>query len=128
MGMNSSGGTRPRSGCRQRTRASTPTVVPVSMATTGWYTIESWSPSRAWCSADFDRDALGGPGREGLVEHLDPGPATLLGVVHGRVGLAEHVHGIVARIPKATPTLADTKHSTPSSMKGRSNAVSNRHA
>ena len=36
MGMNSSGGTRPRSGCCQRTRASTPTVWPVSMATTGW--------------------------------------------------------------------------------------------
>src|SRR5665647_1332201 len=35
-GMNSSGKTRPRSGCCQRTRASTPTTSPVLMPTWGW--------------------------------------------------------------------------------------------
>lgn len=35
-GMNSSGGTRPLSGCCQRTRASTPFISPVVSDTMGW--------------------------------------------------------------------------------------------
>ena len=77
----------------------------------------------------LDLEALGGPGGEGLVEHLDPGPPALLGVVHGRIGLPQHV---VRDRPRATrrrrPTLAETKHSTPSRTKGRSNAVRSRQA
>ncbi len=35
-GMNSSGDTRPREGCRQRTSASTEVIVPVRSETFGW--------------------------------------------------------------------------------------------
>ncbi len=35
-GMNSSGSTKPRTGCRQRASASTPKVMPVASDRTGW--------------------------------------------------------------------------------------------
>ena len=36
LGMNASGGTSPRSGCCQRTRASSPTMAPLTRSTWGW--------------------------------------------------------------------------------------------
>src|SRR5215218_309519 len=46
-GMNSVGGTRPRVGCRQRARASAPTIWPEARSKVGWYWRNSSPLSRA---------------------------------------------------------------------------------
>ena len=93
--MKSFGGTTPRCGWSHRSSASTPTVVPSKLDTTGWYTSRNWPSSCAFSQLLGGAHARAGPhvGRE---EHR-PLPAVALGLDHRVIGVAHERFGVGGR-------------------------------
>ena len=88
-GMNSSGGTRPRCGCCQRTSASMPSSRRSGIEKNGWKCTRSSSRSIAPCSSDSVRMRATTRSRIAGGEALDAPAAALLGAVHRGVGVAQ---------------------------------------
>ncbi len=101
----------PRSGCCQRTSASTPTIAPVASATLGLVVDDAARRGRC-ARAQVGLDRRGGRrrgSRSDLVEELDQRPPPrLLGAVHGGVGVADQRRpaSAVSSVAMAMPMLA----------------------
>ena len=94
-GMNSVGGTSPRTGWCQRARASAPTIWPEPRSKVGWYWRNSSPASRARRRSALELHPLDQLGVHLGVVALVAALAGRLGPVHGQVGVAQQLVGAV---------------------------------
>ena len=97
IGMNSDGGTSPRSGCRHRMSASTPDDARRREVVDRLVLEEQLVVLDRVAQRLFGLDAADGPRPDLLVEHRDAVAAVRLGVVHRGVGLVQHGLGVDVR-------------------------------
>ncbi len=88
-GMNSAGLTVPSSGWSQRRRASQPTGRPCAEGHDRLVDEAQLVALEGPAQRGVEIEAAGDLAAQRVAEHLDPGPAPLLGQVHGRVGVAQ---------------------------------------
>ena len=93
IGMNSAGEIAPRLGCSQRSSASKPAISPSSSRTIGWKASDSSLRLEGAAQVGFQLQPAGAGALVGRPERLDAVAAEALGLVHGQLGLLQHVLG-----------------------------------
>ena len=125
--MKSSGPIRPRSGCSQRTRASTPTIRPVAISTMGWYCrMNSRAEIACSRSADSWARAITASCMEGSKTTTLPLPRAFAEYIATSALRSRSPALSMPGRPAATPTLARTFTSRPSISKNEPIAAVNR--